>query len=129
MSKYRIRMNGKTYEMEIELMGDEEVSKGSQSISNVSYKNTDSIICVINPEAERQTHFDDNIVLSPMPGLVIKVNCKTGDVVGKDEPILILEAMKMENEICAPRNGKIKEIFVSEGQTVQGNASLFELEE
>jgi len=39
-----------------------------------------------------------------------------------------LEAMKMENEICAPRDGRIKEVFVVEGQTVPGTAPLFEME-
>lgn len=129
MSKYRIRMNGKVYEMEIELVDEkDEKTNRSHMIPSVSYKNTDSVVQVINPEAERQTHFDDNTVKSPMPGSVIKVLAKAGDIVAKDEPIIILEAMKMENEICAPRNGKIKVVFVTEGQTVAGTAPLFEME-
>ncbi len=129
MSKYRIRMNGKVYEMEIELVDEnEEKITRAQVISNVSYKISDSVVRVINPEAERQTEFNDNTVMSPMPGSVIKVMVKAGAMVAKDTPVLVLEAMKMENEICAPRSGKIKEIFVIEGQTVPGAVPLFELE-
>ena len=129
MSKYRIRMEGKTYEMEIELVDEQvEKAKRTQALPNVSFKNTDSVVRVINPEAERETQFDDNRVVSPMPGTVIKVLAKVGDSLEKDEPVLVLEAMKMENEICAPKSGKIKELFVSEGQTVPGAAPLFEME-
>ena len=129
MSKYRIRMDGKTYEMEIELVNEDEGKlKRSQALPNVSYSNSDSVVRVINPEAERKTQFDDSKVVSSMPGTVVKVLAKHGDSVGKDEPVLVLEAMKMENEICAPKSGRIKEIFVSEGQTVPGAAPLFEME-
>lgn len=129
MSKYRIRMDGKTYEMEIELVSEEEGKfKRSQALPSVFYNNSDSVVRVINPEAERKTQFDDSKVVSPMPGTVIKVLAKQGDSLGKDEPVLVLEAMKMENEICAPKSGRIKELFVSEGQTVPGAAPLFEME-
>lgn len=129
MSKYRIRMNGKTYEMEIELIDEkDEPMKSKRTVPNIDYKSTDSVVRVINPAAERKTHFDDTMVKSPMPGTVIKVMAKVGDSVGKDEPVLVLEAMKMENEICAPYTSRIKEIFVSEGETVTGAVPLFELE-
>ncbi len=129
MSKYRIRINGKTYEMEIELVDEKEDKKQRASaISVASYKSTDSVVQVINPKAERQTHLDDGMVKSPMPGSVIKIMSKAGDVVEIGEPVLVLEAMKMENEICAPRSGKIKEVFVVEGQTVPGKAPLFVME-
>ena len=104
MSKYRIRMDGKTYEIEIELVDEEEGKlKRPQALPNVSYKSSDSVVQVINPEAERKTQFDDNKVVSPMPGTIIKVLAKQGDSLGKDEPVLVLEAMKMENEICTPK--------------------------
>ncbi len=129
MSKYRIRIGGKTYEMEIELVNEQETnSKRTQDFPSVSYKNADSVVRLINPEAERKIHFDDNTVASPMPGTIIKVLAKPGDFIEKSKPVLVLEAMKMENEICAPHNGKIKEIFVQEGQTVPGAAPLFEIE-
>lgn len=129
MSKYRIRMNGKTYEMEIELVDDKnEKTQRISAVSETSYESADSVVQVINPTAVRQTTFDNDTVKSPMPGSVIKIMVKPGDEVGIGEPVLILEAMKMENEICAPRSGKIKDMFVVEGQTVPGEAPLFGME-
>lgn len=131
MSKYRIKMNGKTYEMEIELVDEKAEKKYSRElvIPNVAYKqNTDSVVRVISPEAERQTLTNDNKVFCPMPGAIIKIMAQVGDSVTADDPVLVLEAMKMENEICAQKSGKIKAIYVSEGQTVAGNTLLFEIE-
>jgi biotin carboxyl carrier protein len=54
-----------------------------------------------------------------MPGLVVRIAAKAGDTVTKGLPVLILEAMKMENEIRVPADGVIKEISVREGQAVE----------
>ena len=132
MSKYRIKMNGKTYEMEIELIDEKAETKTSRErvVPSVAFKQTtDSVVRVISPEAERQTISNDNKVFSPMPGAIIRIMAQVGDSVTAGDPILVLEAMKMENEICALKSGKIKEIFVTEGQTVPGNAPLFEMED
>lgn len=132
MSKYRIKMNGKTYEMEIELVDEKAETRSTRGIDipNVTYKQTaDSVVRVISPEAERHAISNNNIVSSPMPGSIIRVMAQAGDSVTAGDPVLILEAMKMENEICAQKSGKIKDIFVNEGQTVPGNAPLFEMEE
>lgn len=61
---------------------------------------------------------------APMPGLVLEVIAKPGDEVKKGEPILVLEAMKMENVIKAPGDAVIKEIKVSPKQAVEKNMVL-----
>ena len=58
------------------------------------------------------------IVTAAMPGKIIAVYVKAGDVVVRGQILLILEAMKMENEILAPRDGKVVEVSVTDGQTV-----------
>jgi biotin carboxyl carrier protein len=63
-------------------------------------------------------------VKAPMPGLVLKVMVQPGDVVKKGDPLLILEAMKMENVIKSPTDGQIKEVKVSEKQAVDKNALM-----
>ncbi len=68
------------------------------------------------------------IIKSPMPGLVLKIKKNAGDSVSAGESIMILEAMKMENEIKSPLDGIIKELFVAEKQTVDRNEKLFVLE-
>ncbi len=59
-----------------------------------------------------------------MPGRVVRVMKKAGDEVRKGEGLLILEAMKMENEITAPISGVLVSLFVSDGQTVENGADL-----
>jgi biotin carboxyl carrier protein len=63
---------------------------------------------------------------APMPGLVLKVLVQSGDTVVKDTPLIILEAMKMENVIKAAGDGVIKEIKVIEGQAVEKSAIMIE---
>ena len=63
-------------------------------------------------------------VLSPMPGTILSVNVSVGSAVKAGEVILILEAMKMENEIVAPCDGTVKQLAVQKGSTVATDALL-----
>ncbi len=63
-------------------------------------------------------------VKSPLPGVVLSVDCKVGDTVKRGQKILVLEAMKMENNINADRDGKITEIKVNKGDSVLEGADL-----
>lgn len=65
-----------------------------------------------------------NELSSGMPGKIVKVFVKPGDVLKQGDPILIMEAMKMENEMRAASDVKIKEIFVKEGENVESGATL-----
>lgn len=65
-----------------------------------------------------------NELKSPMPGLVLKIEANPGDVLQKGDPILVLEAMKMENVLKAPADVKVKEVLVKSGQAVEKNAVL-----
>lgn len=67
-------------------------------------------------------------LVAPMPGLIAKLFCHEGDCVEKGDNLLILEAMKMENEIKAPHAGRIKVIHVQEGQVVDQGVMMIELE-
>lgn len=67
-------------------------------------------------------------VRSQMPGKIIRVLAKAGDEIQKDQPLLVMEAMKMENEIRAQAAGKVKEVKVTEGQAVETGADLMILE-
>jgi biotin carboxyl carrier protein len=63
-------------------------------------------------------------VRAQMPGKIIAVSVKAGDVVEKDQPLLVMEAMKMENVIRAPQAGKLGQIKVQAGQAVETGADL-----
>ncbi len=70
----------------------------------------------------------DKTVKSPMPGRVVKVHVAAGDEVTVGQPLLVVEAMKMENELKAKLAGKIAEVFVTAGAAVEANAKLLSFE-
>ena len=63
-------------------------------------------------------------VKTPMPGSILDVRVKAGDVVKKGGVMLILEAMKMENEILAPQDGTVAQVLVSKGSSVNAGDAL-----
>ena len=69
----------------------------------------------------------DHSMSAPMPGVVLKILVSIGDVVTRGQPLLILEAMKMEHAIAAPRDGRVSAVNCSEGELVQPGVDLIEL--
>lgn len=69
-----------------------------------------------------------NRILSPMPGKVVKIPVKQGQEVQAGETVIVISAMKMESEFKAAADGIVKEIFVKEGDTVDGNQTLIIIE-
>ncbi len=67
-------------------------------------------------------------IFSPMPGLILKVYKAIGDKVNQGDSLILLEAMKMENEIHSSKSGVIKDIFVTEGNSVEKNQLLISIE-
>ena len=89
----------------------------------------------IEDERERAAHAaaraagaGGGLVKSVMPGIVISLLAVEGDAVEEGQPLLVLEAMKMQNEIEAPTAGVVKRIFVNEGEAVSAGAKLVEIE-
>jgi 3-methylcrotonyl-CoA carboxylase alpha subunit len=76
----------------------------------------------------KETANDKSRLVSPMPGKVVKINVKEGDEVKEGTVMLMVEAMKMENNIVAAGNAKVKKILVTEGQMVDNKMQLIELE-
>ena len=70
---------------------------------------------------------EKNNLISPMPGKIVDIFMSEGDLVNEGEPILSLEAMKMQNEINAPCNGVIRKIHVQQGQSVLKDELLVEI--
>ena len=84
---------------------------------------------IIDPLAAKRRRREDEIgssgvVKALMPGRVVRVLVAQGDAVRKGQGLVILEAMKMENEIIAPADGTVDELFVEPGQTVEAGADL-----
>jgi biotin carboxyl carrier protein len=76
-------------------------------------------------DAGRATH--EAGVAAPMPGRIVRVLVKPGDEVAARQGLVVVEAMKMENELAAPRAGRVAEILVTEGQSVESGRLLVRL--
>lgn len=125
MSKYRITVDGKTYEMDVELIG----SNGTavQPVAKAAPAPVVSSPAAPAPAASKPAAASTGAVTAPMPGTILKVLKASGDAVKAGDVVLILEAMKMENEITAPADGVIGSLSLTEGSTVAGGDLLFEV--
>jgi 3-methylcrotonyl-CoA carboxylase alpha subunit len=83
---------------------------------------------VVGVDREFEETTEEGSLTSPMPGRIVKIFVKNGDFVDKGQDLLVIEAMKMENRIAAPHNGVVKEIFFVEGDQIEANVALLELE-
>jgi acetyl/propionyl-CoA carboxylase alpha subunit len=79
-------------------------------------------------EIEGRAHAGPLAVTATLPGLVLSVGVEPGDEVAEGSPLLTIEAMKMQNEVRAPRAGRILEVSVTPGQAVATGAALLRLE-
>ena len=134
MSKYRITLEGKTYEMDVERIGEggavKPVAKAAAPAASAPAQPASASATPAAPAAPAQQanqEVSSGSVVAPMPGTVIKIVKNVGDEVKAGELVLILEAMKMENEISAPVSGKIAAINCTAGGTVNGGDVLFEV--
>jgi biotin carboxyl carrier protein len=69
----------------------------------------------------------DGVLVSPMPGKVVKVLVTEGQSVEEGAPLAVVEAMKMENELVAGRAGVVEKVFVQVGDAVEGGAQLIKI--
>ena len=119
--KYVVTLNGKNYEVEVE--------ETDAVITAVTDAAPAAPVAAAAPAAPAAAPTpaaaaDGQKVLSPMPGTILSVNVSVGSAVKAGEVILILEAMKMENEIVAPCDGTVKQLAVQKGSTVATDALL-----
>lgn len=74
--------------------------------------------------ATEHTDVGERLLVAPMPGKVVRLLLRPGDDVAAGQGVVVVEAMKMQNEVKSSRNGKVVEIRVSEGETVNANQVL-----
>jgi biotin carboxyl carrier protein len=124
--KYIVTVNNKNYEVEVEkgqatVVGTTEVATGLvQSVAPVKPVSQQ----VVQPPVVAETSVAGESVKSPMPGTIISINVKEGDTVKNGDTLFILEAMKMENEITADKDGTVTKIIVTKGTLVATNDVL-----
>ena len=127
-SNYLLKIGDKVYEIASEMLGDGVCSvllegKNYETVIRTAFQEKASSMLEQKSSAHKLTE-----VKAPMPGMILKINKSTGDSVPKGETVIILEAMKMENDIRSPLHGEIKDMFVKEGSAVEKGAKLFTLQ-
>ena len=114
MKAYKVNVNGKVYEITLEVIDKDDIKAPAKE----------------EPKAQAQAApaapapAGAKTVNAPMPGNILKVNVKAGQSVKKGDVLMILEAMKMENEIMAPADAVVSSVSVSAGSTVEAGAVL-----
>ena len=109
MKKYRVTVNGTVYEVELEEL------TGSVPVSAPAAPPAPAASAA--PAAGEQ-------ICAPMPGNILAVNVTAGQTVKKGDVLMVLEAMKMENEIMCPRDGVVASVNTSKGASVESGTLL-----
>ena len=109
MKKYRVNVNGTVYEVELEEMTSAPAA---------------APVAAPAPVAAAAPAAGGEKVTSPMPGTILSVNVAAGDAVKRGQVLMILEAMKMENEIMCPCDGTVASVSVTKGAAVESGTLL-----
>ena len=126
--KYKVTLNGRTYEVEVEagkamLLSEYEAVAPAPATAAPAAAAAPVAAPAAAPAAPVVTGSGEAIN-APMPGNILKVNVKEGEAVKSGTVLVVLEAMKMENEIMAPKDGTVTQVLVSKGSTVDTGAPL-----
>ncbi|MDE6781180.1 MAG: biotin/lipoyl-binding protein [Ruminococcus sp.] len=125
--KYKVTLNGKTYEVEVE-HGKAVLLDEYEALAPAPAAPAEPVPAaapaVASPAPALVSIADGETVSAPMPGNIIRVDVKDGDKVTAGQVLVILEAMKMENEIVAPKDGTVAQVVTSKGAVVETGSPL-----
>ena len=134
LKKYRISVDGKSYEVEVEdvASGTSSAVRTAPAVSAVPAAPQEAPAVTSAPEpaaspvkpVSSPADAKGEILRAPMPGTILSVTAAVGQSVKRGEILLVLEAMKMENEIVAHIDGTISGIYVQKGSTVNAGDTL-----
>ncbi len=120
MKNYKITVNGVEYEVSVEELG-----AGASGTPAAPAAPAAAPVAPAKKAAPKASGSEGSVkVTAPMPGKILSTKVNAGDTVSKGDVVVILEAMKMENEISAPADGIIASVNVSSGDTVESGDVL-----
>lgn len=129
--KYKVTLNNRTYEVEVEagqaMLVDEYEAYAPAPAATPAPAAAPAPVAAAPAAASVSAApalAAGEVVKSPMPGNILKINVTVGQKVNEGDTLLVLEAMKMENEIAAPKAGTVAQIIVSKGAVVETGAPL-----
>ena len=125
LRKFKIKVDGQEYQVEMEEIGAVAAPAPVASVASPVAPDAPAVEAAPAPAAPvASTPAGADAMPSPMPGNILRVLVNVGDTVTENQPLMILEAMKMENEIVAPKAGVVEGIHVKEGQVVNPGDAL-----
>lgn len=128
--KYKVTLNNRVYEVEVEegsamLVDEYELAAPAAPAPVVAAPVVAAAPVAAAPAAPTAVSVAaGEPVKSPMPGNILKINVAAGQAVKEGEVLIVLEAMKMENDVVAPRDGTVAQIVVSKGAVVETGTTL-----
>jgi biotin carboxyl carrier protein len=120
--KLKVTIEGKTYEVEVEVLDE------AEGLQEPEPKPAAPAASPRTLSQNNAWNSEGTISRSPVMGLVVRVNVQPGQAVAAGELLAVLEAMKMETNIVAPRAAKVKAVHIAAGEAVKLNQILIELE-
>ena len=125
MRQFNITVNGVSYQVSVEETGAAApVVQAPVPAPVQASAPTSAPVAAPAPAAAAAPIAEGTKVSAPMPGTVLDLKCAVGDTVKKGDVLLILEAMKMENEIASPADGAVKQVAVEKGASVNSGDVL-----
>ena len=122
MKNYKVTVNGTAYEITVEAIDASELKASAPAAPAASAPAATPVAAPAPAAAPAATGGES--VTSPMPGTILAVNVQNGAAVKKGDVLMILEAMKMENEIMSPCDGTVASVNVTKGSAVDTGAVL-----
>ncbi len=126
LKNYKVTVNGKTYDVQVEELNAQNSAPQATQATQATVAPAQPTVAAPTPQPQKaetpvapaSSPANGVNVEAPMPGKILKINVANGDTVTEGQQVMVLEAMKMENEIFTTTSGKVAKICVKEGDNV-----------